>query len=167
MKTLLFSNYFFGSTFGCICFSLMSTMLLLLPSSSLVNADVVCPPGTTYNPFCNCIEYSLKRGTIELYCYGFLVDSQVSDILDAFLTTSGVSPVGSLSLGLNRLTRVPTQIQLFTQLVDVFLGNNFITSIGSGTFNFPNSSDPIQLLELQNNHTSACVQKKSEIDMIS
>ena len=60
-----------------------------------------------------------------------LNDSQVNYILDAFLTTPGVSQVGDLNLRFNQLTRVPTQTNLFNQLKRVDLEVKFITSIDS------------------------------------
>ena len=134
-------------------FSLVLLMqLLLLSSSSLVvNAAAVCPPATDNVP-CSCYEWP-QSSTIDIYCYNQnLSDSQVSDILDAFLTTPGVSSsVGSLDLRLNRLTRVPPQMKLFPQLKTVMLEGNFITSIESGAFNFADATNPIRYLTLGNN----------------
>ena len=118
----------------CSIYLLMMTMILLLSSSLLlvVKAAVICPPAADYAP-CDCEE---RNGTITLTCdMRNLNDSQVSDILDAFLTTPGVSPVGDLNLYQNRLTRVPTQIKFFDQLKRVTLQENSITSVESGAFN--------------------------------
>ena len=139
-----------ASSIGCYCFISIS-MALLLTSLSLANADVVCPPEAAYAP-CGCSEYSEKPDTIYLNCYNRnLGDSKMSDILDAFLTTPGISPVGLLDLMSNRLTRVPTQMKFFNQLDYVYLNNNDITSIESGAFNFPDAANPILDLDLQNN----------------
>ena len=119
----------------CSIYFLMMTMILLLSSSLLlvVKAAVICPPAADYAP-CDCREE--RNGTIYLDCgMRNLNNSQVSDILDAFLTTPGVSPVGDLNLYQNRLTRVPTQIKFFDQLRQVSLQENSITSVESGAFN--------------------------------
>ena len=136
-----------ASLSSCYCF----TSLLLLLSSSLVDAEVVCPPAADYAP-CQCSDYFLKPGKILLTCKILkLGDSKISDILDAFLKTPGVSPVGCLELSSNQLTRVPSQMKLFDQLEWVELYNNNITFIESGAFNFPNASDPLQYLDLTYN----------------
>ena len=140
-----FSNYFLVSSLGWCRISLM--LILLLPS--LVNADVTCPPAAAYEP-CDCSEASSKPGTVILTCDN-LNDSKVSDILDAFLTTPGVSPLGDLNLSNNQLTRVPSQIKLFDKLEWVDLLINSITSIESGAFNFPNAANPIRYLHLDDN----------------
>ena len=76
----------------------------------------------------------------------------MSDILDAFLTTPGVSPVAFLSLEYGKLlTRVPSEVRLFNQLDWVFLSDNNITSIDSGAFNFPDAANPLGNLDLAYN----------------
>ena len=123
---------------------------LLLFSSSVVESAVVCPPAEAYSP-CKCVETAFVReiykpGTIYLQCYERnLSDSRLSDILDAFLTTPGVSPVGKLGLSFNQLTKVPKQIKLLPQVVAVDLKGNNISSIESGAFNFTT----LQFLEMQ------------------
>jgi len=78
----------------------------------------------------------MEYGTLILECSRCnLTDSEVSDILDAFLSTPGVSPLLILNLSGNQLTRVPSQMQLFTELVVIEFQNNAIPSIESGTFN--------------------------------
>jgi hypothetical protein len=114
-------------------------------------AAIVCPPLNTISP-CKCEEYSGKPGTIQLDCYNQNVnDSMANQILDFFLTTPGVSPIGYLTLGLNRLTFVPSQIRFFSQLVEIHLFGNLITSIESGAFDFTNVANFIPVLELYTN----------------
>ena len=116
-------------------------------------AAVVCPPAADYAP-CNCTEFlPNKPGTIYLGCWGNqLNDSQVSDILDVFLKTPGVSPVGRSDLQfIQQLTRVPSQIKSFPQLNWVDLSTNGITSIESGAFNFTDAANPLKMLYLQYN----------------
>jgi len=115
-----------------------------------VESAVVCPPAEAYSP-CKCVETAFVReiykpGTIYLQCYERnLSDLRLSDILDAFLTTPGVSPVGKLGLSFNQLTKVPKQIKLLPQVVAVDLKGNNISSIESGAFNFTT----LQFLEMQ------------------
>ena len=117
----------------------------------LVPAVVICPPAETYSP-CTCYEYSNIPDTIYLYCgEKNLDDLKVSQILDAFLTTPGVSTLGNLCLIGNRLTRVPSQVHLFPQLDYVWLNdNNISSSIQSGAFTF-NKETPVRNLDLQFN----------------
>lgn len=69
-------------------------------------------------------------------------------ILDAFLTTSNVSPVSLLNLFGNSLTRVPPQLSRFTHLNEVSLAHNNITFLQSGGFEF---ATPLGWLFLHNN----------------
>ena len=112
-------------------------VFFVLASSFAVEAAVVCPPSPTTTP-CTCTELTTTpgtNGTIYLYCYNKgLLDWKVSEILDAFLTTPGVSPIGKLDLEKNQLTYVPSQINFFTQLSTLSLSNNFMTTISPGSF---------------------------------
>ena len=136
-----------------VCFS-------LLHLSVLVDADVICPPFEAISP-CDCYDYTttefVRTNTTYLYCYyKYLTDSQMSDILDAYLATPNVSPVGRLQLSFNLLTRVPVQVKSFTQLVIADLsGNSFesggITSIESGAFNIADGAYPLETLFLDHN----------------
>ena len=63
-----------------------------------------------------------------------LDDDIISRILDAYLNTPGVNPLGELSLWNNHLTRVPHQLPYFNQLTLVDLDSNDISSIPPGTF---------------------------------
>ena len=126
----------------------LSCLLLLL----LIAADgaiaSICPPVDAYAP-CDCMDYNPG---IYLLCFNRnLTDSKVSAILDAFLTTPGVSPVDYLDLSGNLLTRVPNQIKSFTHLGVVHLKKNAITSIESGDFDFQSTVNPLQNLILENN----------------
>ena len=112
-----------------------------------VETAVICPTKVNYSP-CDCYEYS--SNTIWINCRGQnLTNSRVSGILNVFLTSPGVSPVGKLSLQNNKLTRVPNQIKLFPQLVEVWLSDNKITSIQSGAFNFTTTT--VEWLVLSDN----------------
>ena len=133
---------FFASSLDYCCYFCLSMLMVLILklSSSLVNADTVYQPEAAYLP-CTCNQYSTplsevdQYGIIALSCYGEnLNDSRVSDILDAFITTPDVSPLTYLNLPSNNLTRVPTQIKSFDQILVVNLRSNAITSIQSSAF---------------------------------
>ena len=113
-----------------VCFLLLSSSL-----HQLVQAAVVCPPKDAFQP-CYCFEYIGKPDTITLDCLQKnLTDSRIGEILIVFLTTADISPVAQIDLTSNQLTRVPIQIRSFSELEDVFLDDNPITSIESGDFN--------------------------------
>ena len=131
---------------GWCCFS----SLLIPPSLSVTRPPSIeiCPPPEAYAP-CYCGYTSLEPNAIALTCDSFnLTDSEVSDILDTFLSTPDISPLVLLSLRNNQLTRVPSQMQLFTELQVIDLENNAITSVESGTFKF--NADYLSL-SLENN----------------
>ena len=114
---------------------------------------VVYPPNEQYAP-CECLENSLSPATIGLNCADRKAnDSRISDVLDYFLASPDISPLGQLRLnnGLDKssqLTRVPRQIKFFPQLNYVSLAINKITSIESGAFNF---TATLLVLDLQRN----------------
>ena len=91
--------------------------------------------------------------TTTLNCQSLnLTDSQASDILDAYLSTPDVSPVGVLYLNGNRLlTHIPIQINSFTPLSEAFLSYNSFTSIESGLFNLKDAANPLASLYLNSN----------------
>ena len=110
---------------------------LLLCLINIGMSDVICPPLEMYVP-CGCVADSAGDGnTIALECHDHLLgDARVSEILDVFLTTPSISPVSSLSLFRNLLTRVPDQIVKFTQLDSIILDHNSIHTIAKNSFNF-------------------------------
>lgn len=114
-----------------------------------VQGAIVCPPDADFNP-CTCTEANeAGTGLIRLYCYNQnLDDAKINSILNSFLRP-GVSPVSDLVLSLNVLTRVPDQILLLPQLVDVDMDRNKIRSIAAGSFNF--KTVLLGDLELDNN----------------
>ena len=122
-------------------------LFFLVQLSVPVDADVICPPAEAISP-CTCREYTTT--TTNLFCREMkLTDSQVSDILDAYLTTPNVSQVGQLLLNYNELlTRVPVQMKSFTQLSETFLSYNSFTSIELGAFNFTDDANPLHYLDL-------------------
>ena len=114
---------------------IVASLEALLPSPLQMDSDrtaVVCPNPNNYAP-CECND----RGdeTVILNCRGkMLDDSRVSEILDAFISTPGVSPLTSLNLWQNQLTRVPLQVKLLNQLEHLDLESNKITTVKSGAF---------------------------------
>ena len=120
---------------------IISIVLILLLNDGLVltvRSEVICPLASDYSP-CDCREPTLviDQGTIVLDCSRRnLDDSAVSKILDTFLNTIGVSPLGYATFTGNRLTKVPDQIRQFPQLFAVALDYNNIQSIPTGAFNF-------------------------------
>jgi Leucine-rich repeat (LRR) protein len=69
-----------------------------------------------------------------------LNDSQTGDLLNAFLTTPGVSQVAWIDLHFNQLTRIPAQIRSFPKLVYIDVSFNTIDVFQSGDFNFVSSN---------------------------
>lgn len=110
--------------------------------SSMTSADIVCPPPESYAP-CGCgldVTASGVEDTIAIECFDhFLGDARISEILDAFINTPSVSPVSTVALYRNLLTRVPEQIFNFTQLDSVFLDHNSIRTIHKNSFYFTRS----------------------------
>jgi hypothetical protein len=113
----------------------VASLEALLPSPLDCDIDrtaVVCPNPSDYSP-CECND----RGdeTVILNCRGRqLNDSKVSDILDSFISTPGVSPLASLNLWQNKLTRGPKQVKLFNRLEHLDLEGNQIRTVESGAF---------------------------------
>ena len=122
----------------------MVSIPILKPSN---NSLVVCPPIPLIEP-CQCGFYG-QIGAINLFCTGRnLNDAEVSRILNVFLSHPNVSALGKVSLGHNRLTRVPMQFRRFPQLDHVDLDYNNITFIQSGAFQFTKT---LQKLSLKSN----------------
>ena len=131
---------------------LMLILLSLMSSPLMVEGAVVCPSAADYAP-CECSEYSYQPGTIFLGCSSKqLTDSRASEILDAFLTTPGVSPLVYLDLQYSQLTRVLSQIKSFPQLERVYIVFNSITSVDyNKAFNFTEGAYPLDGLTLHVN----------------
>ena len=121
-----------------------------LPKSSVLVDAAVCPSANVILP-CTCSQYTTNTTTLNCNSLN-LIDSQASEILDAYLSSPGVSPVGQLYLSNNRLlTRVPVQVKSFNQLRLAYLYSNAITSIESSAFNASDAANPLQYLELYGN----------------
>jgi hypothetical protein len=117
--------------------------IVLLLSYVIVSAlgDIgVCPPAEKLEP-CKCHVFdrddTKKGGTLRFNCTElYLGDEKISQVLDAFISTPGVSPLRELYLYKNNLTRIPDQIRHFTELDRVELGSNEIKTIEKGSLNF-------------------------------
>ena len=115
-------------------------MIVSLFSSDPAMA-IVCPAPEDYAP-CTCNNNTLTNnpGTIYLDCFNKpslnLTDARASEILNAFLTTPGVTPLGAIDMWNNLLTVVPSQIPLFPEVNYVDVGQNVIPLIKTGAFNF-------------------------------
>ena len=100
---------------------------------SVSTAQFVCPKESDYNRLCTCEENNEYAGTITLTCRSG-DDKKISDILNTFLWTAGVSPLSRLTLEQTEITRVPDQVKLFDQLKCVELVGNQIPIIHSRSF---------------------------------
>ena len=115
----------------------------------LVESAVNCPL-TSISP-CICAENGSKPGTIFLLCgNNNLTDDRASEILDVFLTSSRVSPVSVLEMALTLMTRVPDQIQQFTQVTGIDLNFNNIATVEAGSFNFTDGVNNLQFFNMAN-----------------
>jgi len=117
--------------------------VIKIPLVELINFKFIlikreCPARKFIYP-CTCGRYD-ESNNIYLNCNNQnLKDEETNRILDVFLNNnSGVAypPIGALGLGENHLTKVPHQIPFFSQLSDINLSSNNITTIPTGSFNF-------------------------------
>jgi hypothetical protein len=130
---------------------LKSLLIAISYFSLLVESAVNCPL-TSISP-CICAENGGNRGTIFLLCTNSnLTDDRASEILDIFLTSSRVSPVSILEMASTLMTRVPDQIQQFTQVTGIDLDFNHITAVEAGSFNFTDGVNNLQFLNMADMH---------------
>jgi len=94
----------------------------------------MCPQPVDLLP-CTCTGNGAGNGVLECDSTN-LNDDLASQILDLFTTSPTL--LNRVNMARNQLTRVPSQLSLFTQsnLNYVDLNNNKITIIRSGAFNF-------------------------------
>ena len=96
--------------------------------------QIVCPKPEDYFP-CRCVDYG--SASVYLFCdRQNMRDDKISQILQAYLATPGVSPLSFLQLQYNQLSRVPQEIHLFPQLNYVNLEYNNIENVQTAAFNF-------------------------------
>ena len=137
--------------------ALLAFILLLVVVGAADAAT--CPPDNVILP-CTCSDMIGSSVHVTLNCAGKgLTDSRASEILQFFLTTPNVSPLGRLDMNNNPLlTRIPSEIKLFTQLGNfVQLNDNSITSIESDAFQFLDEANPIQNFYLNSNKLTTIV----------
>ena len=104
-------------------------------NSAVNSSSFLCPKKENVSP-CLCM-HNEEDDTAFLFCEERnLNDDKASKILDAFVNTPGVSPLGMVLFSSNHLTRIPDQLRLFNKLSNVELNNNRIGSIDPGTFVF-------------------------------
>ena len=122
----------------------MFAFLIYVVQTVLSTAVGVCPPAAKLEPCkCNAFDRGDKdEGFLWFNCDElYLGDEKMSQVLDAFISTSGVSPLRELHLFRNNLTRIPDQIRHFTELNRVILNSNEIQSIKNGSFHFTPTLD--------------------------
>jgi hypothetical protein len=81
-----------------------------------------------------------------------LNNQTIENALDSIVSSSVVNTLAELILTYNGLTQVPSQIQLFSQLQNVTLSDNNISSAGNGSLAF--STSKLQRLYLNRNGLS-------------
>ena len=95
-------------------------------------SSTVCPVAEDIFP-CKCERSRVGDGTVSLFCEGLnLDDVKASRILESFLRTPDVSPLGMAVFSKNKLTRIPNQLRLFNRLRSVDFSRNVISSIEPG-----------------------------------
>ena len=143
---------------------------------------VGCPPSASISP-CTCSYGQFNTSSpvnLYVYCNSLnFTDSQLSNILNVFLSPQYISSVFQISASQNKLTQVPNQISQFSALtfldlsynqivnissligfsfspnafINVMLNNNKIAGIPSGTFNLTSATSII--IDLSNNNITA------------
>ena len=122
---------------------------LIVITSSIIEG---CPNWQHYFP-CRCEHIRIENQSLasRLNCdHKNLGDEKIGRILKAFLVSSnGKSRLRTVQLERTRLTRIPDELFLFTQLENVYLSGNRIQSIHR--FNF---SSTLQRVVLNSNSLS-------------
>ena len=96
-----------------------------------------CPSEELLNP-CACFEDAFEDGALLLNCdWQDIEDEAMSNILNAFLTgDENINPLRTLRLEHNKLTKIPDQIKLLSAVEEVYLWDNLIETITSGSLTF-------------------------------
>ena len=95
-------------------------------------SPVICPEVEDISP-CKCERSRGGDGTVALFCEGLnLNDVNASRILESFLRTPDVSPIGMVVFSKNKLTRIPKQLRHFNRMRSVDFSRNLISSIETG-----------------------------------
>lgn len=97
-----------------------------------------CPPVEEYSP-CICRDDIFDDGALLLNCDSRNLDDQTaSDLLDSFLAHQGDGQpvIRALRMEYNFLTKIPEQIKLFSELQELYLYENDIETISTGSLTF-------------------------------
>ena len=135
--------------------SIIDVSQVLIATLSVVDNTIYgtaeCPSIADISP-CKCGEYG-NEGNIYLDCNDQkLDDTQISDILDAFLPSNNAisNSLAHLDLTSNRLTSVPSQVRLFNRLEVARFDSNNIRTIGSDSFNLSSIDFSISIYFMDN-----------------
>ena len=119
-----------------------------------------CPPSTSISP-CTCSTSQPYMGGLTdglyIYCNSFqnVTNSQLSNVLDVFLSPQYINPVVSISASQNQLTQIPSQISQFKSLTFLDLSYNQITNISSlSAINFSSNMSYTSIMLMSNKITS-------------
>ena len=121
---------------------------------NFLNLTVICkcPAYSTYIAPCVCGPTKNSEGvssTLTISCAAqSLGDSALSDI---FKNVSSTSPVDTMNLSGNQLTKIPSGLPQYETLVSVTVANNSITSVGSTDLSL---SGNVTLIDLSYNQIS-------------
>ena len=99
--------------------------------TAIGNADVLCkcPLYSSITP-CICSLTTPTGSTLTISCQGAsLNDTRAAAIVGNMDINA---PIDTLDMSANQLTKIPTGVGKFSQLVNLRLNNNSVTSIGSG-----------------------------------
>ena len=99
-----------------------------------VNGQINCPSLIGFNT-CGCSDTGDR--TIYLDCGGAqLGDLKASQLLQLFINNSNVSPLASLYLAYNQLSKIQDEIAQLNQLETAYFHGNNINTIKANAFNF-------------------------------
>ena len=117
------------------------------------NVTPGCPNPKSIAP-CVCNNIGSPKGTVVVDCTGTnSTDAHTETVLNLFLTTPGLGPVGAVALV--GLTSIPTQISKFDKLSMVSLLDNNIQTIPTGAFNFSSSQNSQFMISLKGNQLTS------------
>ena len=108
----------------------------------------LCPTAAAISP-CTC-NNSNNLGMVAIYCGGKnLNDNQMANIISNIFTWS---PIDTMYLAGNKLTKIPAGLSQYTQLIWLQLESNSITSIGPNDLS--GLTAPVMYINLANNQIS-------------
>ena len=127
-----------------------------VPPTTTHSLIVGCPSSTSISPCtCDTVYYNNTLNGLSINCeFQNLTDSQLSNVLDVFLSPQYVSPVFRIKAYQNKLTRVPSQISHFKAAYTIDFSNNQITNISSFSGTIAPSNSMINIILTGNKITS-------------